>query len=365
MYIRYPANKIKQIDISELIDQIYYLDPDVKKVGTERGYLTIQYEGINERIFLKQLETLLNNRERTIKKIRLVDNLIHPIVENERSQAVNKESIFKLHECIKKMLDEISEKFNGTPTRYPALMDSDLMQRSKYAFHFPQNVYRIAQIRHQKEHLDQYRFNMEKGLKVEELYEVNSYFLRPCLCYFAYDERKDQRLDSDLEVIHSYGSCFRHEHDRKISAHRSRDFTMYEIIYLGSKEKVESLRKELIQEVWELFNRIGLRGYIETANDPFFIKNDRNRIAFQRAAEMKYELIFSPNEELSFSIGSFNLVGEVLTESFGIKGELGENVHSGCTAFGIDRWVEAILYTFGDKMENWPTYLRERMADGK
>ncbi|SDN48712.1 tRNA synthetase class II core domain (G, H, P, S and T) [Fictibacillus solisalsi] len=365
MYIRYSEDKIKQKDLSEVIDQIYYLDPDVKKVERKSGYLIIHYEGIHEKVFLKQLEAVLNDRERTIKKVRLADNLIHPIVKKEVSQKVNKEVIFRLHECIKKMLDEISRKFKGSPARFSTLMDSELMERSKYAYHFPQNIYRIAEIRHQKERLDEYRINMEKGHKVEDLFEVNSHFLRPCLCYFAYDERKDQSFDRDLEVIYSYGSCYRHEHDKKISAHRSRDFTMYEIIYLGSKEKVENLRKDIIQEVWELFNRIGLRGYIETANDPFFIKNDRNRIAFQRAAEMKYELIFSPNEDLSFSIGSFNLVGEVLTQSFGIKGKQGENVSSGCTAFGVDRWVEAILYTFGDNLENWPTYLRERIGDEK
>jgi seryl-tRNA synthetase len=369
MQIRYPMEKIKKTDFSELTDHIYYLDPNVKMVRVENGFLTIQYEGSNERLFLKQLEGYLKNDERTIKRIKLCDNRVSSFENKDyldaKEIAVFKGDALKLHKCLKEILDRISEKHKATPTQYPALMNSELMQRSKYFFHFPQNIYRLTEIRHQKEQLDKCRLYMNKGLDVEELFEVNDFFLRPCLCYFAYDERKDQRLTHDLEVVNSYGSCFRHEHKRKISKHRSRDFTMYELIYFGSKEKVEKIRKQLIQEIWELFKRIGLSGYIETANDPFFINNDRNLIAFQRGAEMKYELVFSPNENTNFSIGSFNLVGDVLTESFGIKSKQGEKVYSGCTAFGLDRWVRAILYTFGENMENWPAYLREKIANGK
>ncbi|WP_214482991.1 aminoacyl--tRNA ligase-related protein [Bacillus sp. SM2101] len=369
MLFNYPISKIKTKDFPDLINRIYLLSTGVTKVSYDYKNLKVIYKGDKQVKFFGDLEKLITQKDRQIKKKVIKDNCDDSevsgefIVSKKNEDGISFEGdIAKIYEAVKRLLDQISSKFNATYTKYPTIMSKLLMDKSKYSLHFPQNTYRMSEIKHQKEDLEKYRLLTENSLDTSDLFQATNYYLRPCLCYFAYNDREGEDLEKDLDVISSFGQCFRHENTRQISPFRSRDFNMYEIVYIGGQEKVTELRNKLVEEVWTLFNLLGLKGKIETANDPFFIKNDRSKISYQRAGERKYELVFTPNSKVSFSLASFNLCDDVLTKSFDIKSK-NQSAYSGCTAFGIERWVQAIVYTYGTNPVLWPKYILEMMVN--
>ncbi|MNG22340.1 Amino acid--[acyl-carrier-protein] ligase [compost metagenome] len=70
---------------------------------------------------------------------------------------------------------------------------------------------------------------------------------------------------------------------------------------------------------------------------------------------MKFELIASFDEgSTEFSIASFNNMKHSLCQSFGIVNEEQEALHSGCTGFGIDRWVYGFALLYGSDAKEWP-----------
>ncbi|MEK3907279.1 MULTISPECIES: aminoacyl--tRNA ligase-related protein [Oceanobacillus] len=367
----YSTSSIKTKDIPELINRIYLLSIDVTNVTQTDRQLIVTYEGDQEKSFHENLNRLIMEKDRQIRKkvidennknLKVYGDFIHPVKEEEGISY--KGDIALLFEGIRKQFDLLAQKYNATYTKYPSIMSEKLMKKTNYAFHFPQNTYRVFEIKHQKENLEKYRLYSEYNLDTGDLFQSSDYYLRPCLCYFAYNDREDQSLSDELEVVSSFGQCFRHENNHQISPYRSRDFNMYEIIYLGCKEKVTETRDHLLEEVIKLFDQLGLKGKVETANDPFFMKEDRNKIAYQRAGERKYELIFSPNKEISYSVASFNLCDHVITESFNISTNKGDLAYSGCTAFGVERWVQAIVYTYGTNRQQWPECLQELIKNG-
>lgn len=109
-----------------------------------------------------------------------------------------------------------------------------------------------------------------------------------------------------------------------------------------------------------MFLALGLSGRIETASDPFYFSEDAAKSQHQMMGNMKYELIVHSGESRgSFSIASFNNMGNSLTKPFEVMDTESKPVHSGCIAFGIDRWVYALLALYGPSYDGWPLRIRE------
>lgn len=68
----------------------------------------------------------------------------------------------------------------------------------------------------------------------------------------------------------------------------------------------------------------------------------------------KFELIVSTQCGREVSIASFNYCQDMLCSKYEIKGAEGAALFSGCVAFGIDRWKEAIIDVHGRDFMEWP-----------
>jgi hypothetical protein len=64
---------------------------------------------------------------------------------------------------------------------------------------------------------------------------------------------------------------------------------------------------------------------------------------------VKTEMVFGG----SLAIGSVNLHRDYFGEAFEIRRE-GRDAWSGCIAFGVERWLHAILTRFGPEPAGWP-----------
>ena len=94
-------------------------------------------------------------------------------------------------------------------------------------------------------------------------------------------------------MLTARGRCYRFEGGDHTPLERLWDFTMREIIVLGSRDQVETVRQTLVRQVSDLVTRLELDGQVQIATDPFFTAGDEGRRLMQQAGALKYELLLA------------------------------------------------------------------------
>ena len=185
----------------------------------------------------------------------------------------------------------------------------------------------------------------------------------PAVCYHHYPCVSDNTLEGGESIVTAIGRCYRNEHDPN-SVHpeeRLAAFTMREIIAVGDVALVEKLRNELMVRVRLWLNELSLRGHIEIASDPFFTSESRGRMLMQQMLPLKYELRLRVDADgRSVAAASFNNHQQHFGRAFSILLPSGEHAHSGCVAFGWERWVIAFVNQHGPDEESWPDVVRSK-----
>ncbi|EFM09699.1 tRNA synthetase class II (G H P and S) [Paenibacillus curdlanolyticus YK9] len=339
-----------------LIEQVSYVTPAITAVAIDQDDLLITLgEGSeqNEEVFTQQFEAILAKLE-DYKSIP-----IKTIKSNEDSGQAGRQSLSRDHASIDprayQMLDDlflgIARKHQAMERRYPTLLKGKVMHTCGYASNFPQNVYAVAEIPHRFEALESAHEHMDGA------FQKADYYLQPCICYHVYEELSGQQV-SGVHLYTAEGRCFRHEAEWRLNAFRRNEFSMREIVMVGTSADITEIRQRIIDDVWELFVKLGLNGTVQTANDPFFTTDGLDKLVFQLMSSAKYELIAQCGT-ISSAISSFNHSGDVIAKKFQITGPDGEAAHSGCVGFGIDRWIQALAHRYGDDLQQWPLTMLE------
>lgn len=199
----------------------------------------------------------------------------------------------------------------------------------------------------------------------------------PAVCYHVYARREGARLDRAPPLLTSRGRCFRNETHVEPSLGRLRVFEMREIVALGSRTDVERFRLKMIDRARELVSDLGLEGRIETASDPFFLQapegpartaadtlpQPRGRRLMQQVLPLKYELRLALDESgATCAVASFNHHLDFFGRRFDVRLASGACAHSGCVAFGLERWALAFLAQHGTDARAWPGPVRDFCA---
>lgn len=247
----------------------------------------------------------------------------------------------------------IAQSHGAKLREYPSVLSKQNMMKNQYHLHFPQNIFGVASVPHNYKAINQFRMQAQQDA-YEDTLLFEGEILQPCICYHCYEELQGTR-SSEPRVLTGKGKCFRHEIQWRKDNFRRREFSMREIVYVGKEEWVVQMRQQIMEEVWRLFESFGLRGRIATATDPFFFSQDlQTKAAYQMMSNAKYELIATTSSGKNVSIASFNYCQDMLCSKYDIQGEDGAALHSGCVAFGIDRWKEAFMDRHGCDLASWP-----------
>jgi acyl carrier protein len=186
----------------------------------------------------------------------------------------------------------------------------------------------------------------------------------PAVCYHVYRGREGTRLDSTPLLLTVRGRCHRDEDSLDLAGGRLRDFQMREIVALGSRKDVEQFRREMIDRACRLMTALDLEGRIERAGDPFFLQGAaqeaHGRRLMQQMLPLKYELRLPLDERGRLcAVASFNHHLDFFGRRFGIRLPSGSTAHTGCIAFGLERWTLAFLAQHGTDERAWPAPVRE------
>ncbi|OAS17727.1 aminoacyl--tRNA ligase-related protein [Paenibacillus oryzisoli] len=302
---------------------------------------------IGSRTYIESDEKVSTQQE----EMHLIDDLFAADGSVRRGLAVT------LFQQIDRLLQELSLHHNAQFRSYPSMIPLDILHKCRYIPTFPQNIHLVSEFPHRLEDLNKVR---EPG-DLKNLARLSPYALSPAVCFHCYAEFSEKRLSNPL-LLTARGTCYRHEAVWRLGRHRMNEFSMREIVMFGDSSFIETKRKHFMEDAWTLFESLGLRGRIETASDPFYFSEETAKGQHQLMGNMKYELVVEAGGgNGSFSIASFNNMEDSLCKSFDVLNDEYKPMHSGCIAFGIDRWVFALLCCYGGDYVKWPAAVKQKL----
>jgi seryl-tRNA synthetase len=245
----------------------------------------------------------------------------------------------------------------------PTLIPADVLAKCDYFRSFPNTVTFACHLEPEASVINGFRARHEHRSTIDDgaLGDMATpeACLSPAVCYHVYHRNQGVTLPADGIAYSVRGKCFRYESSNMREMTRLWDFTMRELVFLGSAESVLQDRQRCVDVVGEFLDELGLAAEIRTASDPFYIAPDASsKTYFQLTAETKYEVsALLPNKQ-RLAIGSLNYHTDFFGRAFDINVEGAGPAHSSCIGFGLERFVCAFLAQYGNDPEDWPELVR-------
>jgi seryl-tRNA synthetase len=257
----------------------------------------------------------------------------------------------------------LAEDFTPLEYRYPTLISTRALELAGYPTSFPHHLMFVTRLHND---LDVYRrfrdiyATTELDSRVFELCRDVDYCLPPTMCYHTFHQYRGRTLATDgVHVVTARGKSFRFEAAYATTLERLWDFTIREIVFMGSSQQIAGCRERFMKKVFAFMEELGLSGRCEAGNDPFFGGADiLERIGSQRLLELKYELRLHAAPDRTVAVGSFNYHGDMFGRGFDIRYGTHGPVTSACAGFGLERLVYAFLCQYGLDQLAWPASVR-------
>lgn len=229
---------------------------------------------------------------------------------------------------------ELAQQLAAPAVVGPPLLPAEGLARLDYFRNFPHLGVSAAGF--PPEALD----NLAGGQAVgDQPVRATGYLLPSATCYGLLLSLAEQEVGAELRLT-AVGRCFRNE-DHYDGLRRLWGFHMREVLYAGTADGARehlAVSREFIES---LAGRLGVRLSYEPANDPFYDKSG-SRAKLMALDPVKYEFLATDGTAIASVNRHRNFFGERLGITAG-----GEVAHSSCTAFGVERWVHAMILTHG------------------
>jgi seryl-tRNA synthetase len=204
----------------------------------------------------------------------------------------------------------------ATPCRFPATLADATLARAGYFEAFP-----------------------EGGTPLGA--SSGSYWMPPAVCYHVYEMLAGSRIDTPVRLTAAQ-TCFREADRRALTADRLWEFTMREVVFIGPERWVADERARWASRAEAFARELGLSGTLAQATDPFFGAVGRGRSLIQQLKDLKQELRLDASPQ-PMAVASFNVHERFFGQRFDMTLGDGRFAHSGCAAFGLERWALAFL----------------------
>jgi seryl-tRNA synthetase len=269
--------------------------------------------------------------------------------------------------ALKRHLDEAARdlactRFAAAEEDYPALLEPEVLARTGYASSFPQSVCLVSRLREDFDAIEAFRGanTGSDALRVPDLGALAhaDAALRPAVCLPIYRALADTRVDDAGLTITTTGKAFRYESKNVEGIQRLWDFSMREIVFVGSAEFIEERRARAVEAVAALLEAWDLGYRLVAASDPFFATVRGTKALWQRSRALKHEVMVDLGTS-TLAVGSINVAGTLFGHAFGITTPRGEAASTACVGFGLERLVLALFTQHGFEPARWPRALRE------
>ncbi len=256
-------------------------------------------------------------------------------------------------------------EFHPREESYPNVIPLESLWRANHLTGFPEHLHLLTHLAEDVDVLDTFvtrarEFRVDKIEPGETELSPPRIAANPSTCYHCYAIRANSDIGADLAVT-AVTKCHRYEAINHREAGRLLEFTMREVIFLGSPDYVRATRERSLALVEEIARQWEIYGALVTANDPFFSADFANKANQQRRLAMKYEYraLLPPHRPIS--VLSSNLHGPTFSKAFSIT-QGGRPINTGCIGFGLERLALVIVAQHGTDPAGWPDLLRRQHA---
>jgi seryl-tRNA synthetase len=259
--------------------------------------------------------------------------------------------------------------FGAKPRSYPALVDADILHRCGYFDSHPNALSFVGHMVEDFDALEQFRQAnccAEGALMpgAEHLH-LPGLCLNPAACFACYPTLEGQAIGDKGAAFSWKGRVFRYESRNIVGLDRLWEFNVRELVFVGSEAHVAACRQRVLPVIGELATIFDLECRIETASDPFFATVSAARTFWQRAQEVKNEIILTidpgpDGRQREIACGSINLHGKFFGDRFAISAADG-TAATACVGLGIERWVLAAFSQHGFDPQRWPVGVRQEI----
>jgi seryl-tRNA synthetase len=256
----------------------------------------------------------------------------------------------------------VRRRFGAEEFRYPTLIPTRVLEKVGYVTSFPHFLMFVTRLHGDSDVYRAVAADLAHGGGTDLLSRCDNvdYCLPPTMCFHTFHQLAGSRLAAgEHRVVTARGKSFRFESRYARSLERLWDFTIREVVCLGDPDFAVRTRRDLMSDVLAYLEGLGLTGYCEVGNDPFFTDEQApGRTTAQRMLELKYELRADIGDDRSVAVGSFNLHDQFFSGAMEIRQAGGELASTACAGFGLERLAYAFLCQFGLEPAGWPVAVR-------
>jgi len=260
-----------------------------------------------------------------------------------------------LHSMVSVAISNVANEEPAEEWLMPKGISFQTLNRAKYFESFPQWLTVASHLSGDEAVLERVARAEQPGQEAAQSLETASAALPPAVCYHTYAALADTTIDEPV-IMTAEETCWRHEGTRLSALERGWAFRMREIVFIGRSYEAEEFRLAGIDRGSALAETLGLKTRVAVATDPFFAPTSRGKELLQRVKALKHELVIDRPDGSPIAIASFNNHERFFGEAFAIRMANGQSATTACVAFGIERWVLAILMTHGTEPANWPDF---------
>jgi hypothetical protein len=276
--------------------------------------------------------------------------LEHPDLRWRGSQAVLSGSLLALYHRLDAAFLRLAALERAPEALYPTLLDAAHLARLDYFRSFPHMATFACNLDRAPDNLTAFArgpgVDAAGGVALTRLDPVTQ-VLTPAACYHVYVDLAGAAL-SGFRTVTTRATCFRRE-SHYLPLERQWSFAMREVVALGGADEVKAFLARGKERVSRLHRALGLSIAWTAATDPFFDASKNPKFLAQKLDPVKTEMVHAGR----LAIGSINFHRNFFGDTFAIT-IAGEPAYSGCVAFGVERWIRAIVEVHGPDQRAWP-----------
>ncbi len=279
--------------------------------------------------------------------------------------------LFRVLERI--VMEDIIEPLGYQEMIFPKLVTWDVWKKSGHAQGVYPEIYYVCPPKtrdpvHWEEVMDYYKVTGEVPTKLikEKIGEpIGGMCYAQCPPSWVFFQGGTLPNDSlPVKIFDRSGTSHRYESGGIHGIERVDEFHRIEIVWMGTSEQVKEEAEKLKDRYHKIFEDVLELHWRMAWVTPWFMAQEGKAglSELEEAGTVDYEALLPYNGDwLEFQNLSNN--GYKYPKGFNVKAQSGEQLWSGCSGVGLERWASAFLAQKGLDVENWPEAFRERFGE--
>lgn len=259
-----------------------------------------------------------------------------------------------LFESIEDAVIAISRDERADEWRVPPGIPLATLARAEYFQSFPQWLTAASHLSSDETDLRRVAESDDPASEARSSLAPADAALLPAVCYHCYARFAGTTIE-DVTIVTAQQLCWRHEGNRLAPLERGWAFAMREMVCLGTSDDVKGFLTRGQTRAVRLAIKLGLAAGVVEAEDPFFAPTARGKGLLQRVKGLKRELVLPIGSGRTIAAASVNDHETFFGDAFEIRLASGEWASTGCVAFGMERWLLAVLAAYGPYARDWPS----------